>query len=160
MDTLLRRDSKAKSLSVNALISSILTRYSEWGRNTERFGFLTLTRETFNGILETADDGKLVEAARELGAKVPKEIILFWFKRLNLDNFLAYIFMTCKYGGVAEYEYESEGKNHTITVHHEYGKKWSLFMKHFIGEGLRTVLGIDASFELGENSVVGRFSEK
>src|SRR5216684_6497753 len=100
MDTLLRRDSKAKSLSVNALISSILTRYSEWDRNTERFGFLTLTRETFNGILETTDDGKLVAAARELGAKVPKEIILFWFKRLNLDNFLAYIFMTCKYGGV------------------------------------------------------------
>ena len=160
LDNVIQKDSKEKRMSVNALISSILTRYAEWDRNTERFGFLTLTRETFSGILGTADDEKLVAAARELGAKVPKEIILFWFKKMNLENFLAYILMTCRYGGVAECKYESEGKNHTITVHHEYGKKWSLFMKHFFEEGLRAGLGLEATFELEENSVVGSFSER
>ena len=38
LDSLLRKDAKTKRIPVDALVSSIMTKYAEWDRYNERFG--------------------------------------------------------------------------------------------------------------------------
>ena len=51
LDSLLRKDAKTKRIPVNALISSIMTKYAEWDRYNERFGVISIKRDAFRSII-------------------------------------------------------------------------------------------------------------
>ncbi len=158
-DETLRKDSKSKGLSVNALLSTIMAKYVEWERYSERFGFVSLSRETFKSIIEVTDEKKLEEIARELGSRIPREAMLFWRKKLTIESFLAFLGFVAKYQKLAEYEIEEENVGETvITARHEFGEKWSKWLKAFIDEALRTSFRIQAEFETSKGFVVAKFS--
>jgi len=158
MDRLLLKDAEEKGTSVNALINSIFTRYAEWDRYAGRFGYVSIGKDLLMPILAATDEKKLVEIADKLGGELTREFILFWFKRVSLETFLAYVSLVCRYGGIAKYEMEVTGKEYTITTIHELGMPWSSFLEHFIDHGLRDNLGIQAHFDVSRNSVVSRFA--
>ena len=81
LDELLQKDANSKRITVGALISTILTKYSQWDRYTEKFDMITLRQETIRAILEATEDDALIRKAREIGAKIPKEFLMFWFKK-------------------------------------------------------------------------------
>ena len=91
VDDLLQKDARNNRTSVNALISGMTTKYAEWDRYTERFGFVSLTGELFSSLLDIADEDKIIEVGKRLGGRLPKEVILFFFKKVNLETFLAYV---------------------------------------------------------------------
>lgn len=157
MDRLLRKDAADKRMSVNALVNSIFTKYLEWDRYAERFGYVSVGRELLATVLEAADEDQIARAGDGLGGHLIKQFMLFWFKRVSVDAFLDYVSIVCKYGGVMKCELEQEGRDHTITAIHELGMNWSIFLKHFIDSGLRSSLGIAAEFDLTKNTVVCRF---
>ena len=76
---LLEKDADSKGVSVNALISMIMTKYAEWDRYIERFGGITIKPQAFKEILEVVDEDKLADIAKRSGSRFPKEFILFWF---------------------------------------------------------------------------------
>jgi hypothetical protein len=86
LDDLLQKDADSKRISVGTLLAIILTRYSQWDRYAEKFDMITLRQETIKAILETTEDEALIRKARELGAKVPKEFLMFWFKKQTLNH--------------------------------------------------------------------------
>jgi len=157
LDEILHKDAQTKRMSVNALLTTILTKYAEWDRYTERFGYLTISKDLFTSVLGAADDAKLTQAALELGQRLPKEVILFFFKELNVDTFLAYMTLTCKYGHIAENEVETQGRNYTVTIHHDLGEKWSNYLQHFVGQTMKNQLRIAPKFEVIQNSLVTKF---
>ncbi|UCC58660.1 MAG: hypothetical protein JSW14_01710 [Candidatus Bathyarchaeum sp.] len=157
INEILQKDAQARRMSVNALITSIMTKYVEWDRYTEKFGYITISKDLFTSVLGAADNARLTQAALELGGRLPKEVILFFFKDLNVDTFLAYMTLTCKYGHIAENEVETQGRNYTVTIHHDLGKKWSNYLQHFVGQTMKNQLGINPKFEVIQNSLVTRF---
>jgi hypothetical protein len=157
LDRLLEKDAEDKRISVNALINSIFAKYSQWDRYAEKFGFVSVGKDLFSSILGAVDEDQLAKIADDLGRHLPKQFILFWFKKLNVENFLAYVSLIARYGGIAKCEFQVEGREYTVTVLHELGPWWSVFMEHFIDQGLRTCLGIVAEFDATKNSIVGRF---
>ena len=146
--------------SVNSLISTMMTKYSEWDRFADKFGYVTLTTETFKTILELADEKKIGELAKVLGTRLPKEVMLFWFKRTNIEAFLSYIAIYGKYSNLFQYELQKEGDRYTITAHHGLGENWSTFLKIFIGEAMKDTLGIKPEIEFSKSSIVARFNER
>ena len=46
--------------SVGELVSTILTKYSQWDRYTEKFDMITFRQETLRAILEATDDETLI----------------------------------------------------------------------------------------------------
>ena len=158
LDKLLQRDAEDKRMSVNALVISILTKYAEWDRYSDRFGYVSVGRELFKAILETADREQLETIGDELGAQLPKQFILFWFKKINLETFLEYASLVSRYGGISKSEVEFEGRECTVSSLHELGPKWSAFMQHFLDGSLQSTLGIKAKFDTTKNSVVATFA--
>ena len=157
LDNLIRRDAEDKGLSVNALVSSILTKYAEWDRYADRFGFVTITRNGFRTYLEAIEDEKLTQIGGELGRRNPKEMTLFWFKRLNLETFLRYLSTYSRYGRIGEYELETRDGTHIISLHHDLGSKYSLLLAQFFKEALKTIANVSADVTVGENTLAIRF---
>lgn len=157
LDRLLQKDAADKRISVNALAASIFTKYAEWDRYSERFGFVSVGKELFSAILDATDEQRLEKIGDDLGAQLPKQFILFWFKKLNVETFLGYISLVSRYGGLAKCDFEVQGREYTLTALHDLGSKWSIFLKHFFASGLSSTLNIVAEFDTTKNSVVGRF---
>jgi hypothetical protein len=156
LDELLQNDANSKRITVGALISTILTKYSQWDRYTEKFDMITLRQETIKAILEATEDETLIRKAREIGAKIPKEFLMFWFKKTDLESYLRYLELLCNYGGFARYEFEANGDVYVITLLHNMGEKWSLFLKHVMEEGIMTTIGSLPRFEVNKGSLVIR----
>lgn len=165
LDDLLHKDAKDKRISVNALISMVMTKYAEMDRYNEKFGTITLRRESLKAIINyiTEDEIKLI--AQEMGSRIPKEFMLFWFKKVNLEAYLEYLSLICRYNGFAEYEMELEKDEedettgrYSITLVHDMGEKWSRFLVDLIDTGMRNTLGIRPDFDTSTNSVIIMFN--
>ncbi len=154
---LLAKDAEAKGISVNALVSSVLTKYAEWDRYVDKFGFVTITRFGWQRMMEGLDDAALVRAATEMGSQNPREMTLFWFKKLNLDSFLAYLSLISRYAKTITHEVEMDERTVTILVQHEMGPRYSKFMEAFLGQAIQQVVGVTARTQVGRNSIVLKF---
>ena len=71
INILLEKDANSKGISVNALISMIMTKYAEWDRYIERFGGITIKPHALKEILEVVDDDRLAEIAKHSGSRFP-----------------------------------------------------------------------------------------
>jgi hypothetical protein len=96
LEGLLQRDAKLKRISVNALISSIMTKYAEWDRFRERFEGIVITPRGFSAILESVDDEKVERLARELGSALSREFI-FRTRELIVLFSTSHNILTCHY---------------------------------------------------------------
>jgi hypothetical protein len=157
LDNLLQKDAKAKRMSVNSLMTAMITKYAEWDRHAEKFGFVSLTRDGLRLILEAVDDNKLSQIGKHHGETTNKEFLMFWFKKINIHIFLDGLSLFCKYARVAEYDLETDGKNYTITMHHELGEKWSNWLGHVISQGIETDLGLNPKLDFSKSSIIIKF---
>jgi len=154
LDELLQDDANSKRISVGAMLSNILTKYSEWDRYAEKFAMISLRQETIRAILEATDDDTLIIKAREIGAKIPREFLMFWFKRTDLESYIRYIELLCNYGNFARFELKTDGRTYLITLLHDMGQKWSLFLRYVMEEGIMTSVGTMPRFEVNRGSLI------
>jgi hypothetical protein len=159
LDDILQKDSKAKRISINSLIGTIMTKYAEMDRYNERYDTITLKQESFNSIIQVVEDDKLTQVAKEIGSLIPKQFLLFWFKRSDLEAYLRYLSLVCRYNGFGEYEVDIDEAraNYTITIIHNMGQKWSTFLKNWLEQGMKTTTGIIPKIDISKNTVVARF---
>jgi hypothetical protein len=157
LDEILEKDAKVHRITVNGLISSIMSKYSEWDRFTEKFGHISIPTSLFRAFLDLVDENALATLAEQVGVDLTSEITLFWFKKTTLETLLHFMSNSSEYGKVGEAEIENEGRNYTISIHHEYGKKWSTYLEHYLDRVIRTYLKAVPQFETTESTVTMKF---
>jgi hypothetical protein len=91
LDDALDKDAKEHSVSENALISSILVRYVDWDRYSQKFGRVSLPNEALKAIIEATEPSKLEAAAQEFAESVPKDYIMFRYKKLDIEACLLHL---------------------------------------------------------------------
>ena len=159
LDDALDKDAKEHSVSENAFVSSILVRYVDWDRYSQKFERVSLSNEALNAIIEATEPDKLKAAAEEFTASVPKDYIVFCYKKLDIEACLLHLSFLSRYAGMFNYELQIEQeRNYTITIHHKFGEKWSYWLKESISSGIfKNILGIPPKIHLSKNSVVFTF---
>jgi len=157
LDKILQNDAKAHGSTVNALVSSIMKKYAEWDRYTKMFPHLVIPARFFRSLIDLTDENALATLAEQSSVELTNQVLLFWFKKINLENSLKLLSIESEYAGLGEVEIENEGRDYTISVYHEYGKKYSMFFAHFTDVMMRTCLKITPQFEITENTVTYRF---
>ena len=108
-------------------------------------------------IMQSLDDESIKQIAEQIGSTQGKEVTMFFFKKLTLDTFVSAISLFSKYARFSTYEIESNGRNHTLVLHHELGRKWSIYIAHLVSQALKSTLGISPRFQTGENSAIFQF---
>jgi hypothetical protein len=151
------REAESRKMSVNSFIASILAKYNEWDRIAEKFGFVQLPEDNLRSILEAADEQQLARVGKEQGSKVPRQVMNFWFKEVSHNSFVLYLGLYSHYGRLMEYEISQTGRDVTLIVHHKLGIKWSVWLKNYIGEAIRSVYSASPQVESTADTVNFRY---
>jgi hypothetical protein len=159
LNTVLQKDADAQNRTVSALVVSILAKYAEWDRFTQKFGFVTIPRVNYKRLIDALDE-KSYLAATEQAPSTFLEMVRFWYKHVNPDNVSAFCERLSKYVGTTQCEVTSEQGNYAITLHHEFGPKYSNHLKRVYESGIRAALGIEPKIETTDSSVFITFSER
>ena len=157
VDRVLERDAAEKGIPVGTLLSTILRKYTDWDRLTEKYGFVSLPNTVLRSLLGEVDADKITRIGKESG-KSFKGRLLFWFKEANLESLIALILITYRYSGLARCEYQKFGDDYVITLKHELGRKWSIYTRELLRTALIEILAKTSESEITDSSVMIRFS--
>jgi hypothetical protein len=161
VDVALEEEAGKRGITMNSLVVSILEKYEEWDRLAEKFRFIgfptELVREQFALI---KDPTALKRVAHDFGAKLPREMMLFWFKEVNLESFLKYLSLQSKFQSYAEYEIAHHKEKVVIVAKHQLGPNWSVWLGAYLEEAIRSNLGVVPDVECTDNTVKFEFEKR
>lgn len=158
LDDLLEKDAENKRITVNSLISSIITKYAEWDRLVEFIGYVSLPHDELKFLLDSLEDAKIREIGQMIGSKHLQKFMIIWHKEISMDSFFKSLGLFCRYGGMAKQDTQTkDGKNYVIAIHHDLGKKWSKCMQYVIEEGMKSTFNIIPRIEITDSTVMFRF---
>ena len=157
LDDILRQDAQGAGITMNAMISSILGKYSEWDRYAEQFGFVTITGDGFRVLLEAIEKEKLTEIAEDIAPSLSREVALHFFKRVDFETFFQFLLALFRYGHLGEYQVETTAEGDTLTVHHDLGPNWSLLLSRSIKQSFKAISNISPQVSIEENTFMLAF---
>jgi hypothetical protein len=143
-----------KGIALNALVSSVLNKYVLWDNLTERFGFVTIPKPLFRDMVDAVDPGKLQELARVHSHQMMKDMMMFWFQDVSVDNFLEFLIRRGRYGLDIKVELKREGSDVTLIVTHDFGQYYTAYLKTALDTDLRTLFKIVPTIDATESSVM------
>ncbi len=152
----LQEEAKKQNLSVNTLVNQLLLDYAEFGRLVQRMNALRLSRQTFAEILKATTEDGMVRAGQVAGKSAPSALITSKSVEVTLNAVLEYIRDLSAYANLFEYSEANEGGRTTITLVHELGPKWSLFIGQYLVEAFRAA-GIQPKFSTTDRAVTFKF---
>lgn len=132
----LRDEARKQTISLNTLVNQLLVSYSEFGRYMRQMHSLMLTRQTFAGIVGAIPEEKLVEWARETGKSVPEAMVTSKHGKMTVNGVIEFVHYLSAYANLFEYSEQEENGHWAITLTHELGGKWSLFIANYLSQAL------------------------
>nr|WP_257720266.1 type II toxin-antitoxin system HicB family antitoxin [Nitrosopumilus piranensis] len=154
----LRKEAEEKRISLNTLANQILGDHVELDQYMKKFGMIEMSKGAFKELLGTLDEKNIINFAKSIGSKEPKDFILFKWKELTPDtvsDFVKMYFENCGYGVC---DMQRNNNINTVSVHHDFGKKGSVFLKAFLEAIIQSTLNRDGNVTITENSVSLKFS--
>jgi len=159
LNEILQKDAEAGNRTVSALVVSILTKYAEWDRYTQKFGFVTVPRSNYKHMIETMDE-QAYSAATDEAPSTFVDMIRFWYKRVDPATVCAFCDRLSKYVGTTQCEIEEKDGDYAITLHHDLGIKYSNHLRRVYEKVTRETLGIEPKIDVTNSSIYIRFSER
>ncbi|MGI8832853.1 MAG: hypothetical protein ACR2IS_09485 [Nitrososphaeraceae archaeon] len=154
LSKILDEEAERMGISVNALVGIILKRYCEFTRYLSKIDMIVINREFLTFLLDTYDDDSVYKMGIKLGQIIPSDTIMFWKKELNEQSVLDYIEkIICRYGHLGTYDEIIQSSGRTIVIRHRLGRKGSIFFQAYFFSALKTMLNVDAKFEITESSL-------
>jgi hypothetical protein len=158
LDRILEKDAANKRVSVNSLITSIIIKYSEWDRYVESLRFVSMPPDGLRLIIGSLDDEKIKEIGHQVGSRHFQEYMMLWFKKISIDSFFDGLTIFLRYSGMAKYDMDTpDGRDYVITLHHDLGKKWSIFIQTILEDGMKRTLNIIPKVDITESSITLQF---
>jgi len=143
-----------KGIALNALVSSVLNKYAQWDNLTERFGFVTISKTLFRDMIGAIDPVKLQEVARGDSGQTMKDMMMFWFQDITIDNFLEFLARRGRYGLDVKVEVKREDNMVTLIVTHDFGPCYTKFLKTSLDSEFRTLFKIVPTIDTTDSSVM------
>lgn len=155
----LRRQALEQKTSLNTLVNQIFAKYLEWDSFAQKYGFLNFPNDFYKGIVESANE-ELLRQNASLAGKRLRDYLLFTFKRADTDAFLNSLKLAGRYGGLGSFAFEQQQSLCKVVVHHNLGKKHSLYVGAALEEAVTTIVGSRPKSEVTEASVILEFETR
>ena len=154
----LEKESQFQHISVNTLVNTIIYRYLEWERYAEKFGFIGLSRETFQAMISHMDEAELTTLAKSVSSTILKEFAFYSGEISGPKAFLDFIQKFCKYARFGEWEMRQDGPFYRASFLHRMGPRVSHYLSELYGDLLISVAGLKPEVEVLENEFIMKFT--
>lgn len=156
---ILGQEAKAQGLTFNALVSRLVTRFLEWDRFADRYGYIALPTSSFRTLVGLLDDRQLEQFGKDSGSRNAAAIAQFWFKRLDLETFLRFLAISAKYGRIWHYEVARKGGHVVLTIHNDIGPTYAAAHREYFDQAIRQILEVVPTVRQRGDSIVFTFPE-
>jgi len=133
----LQDEAKRQNLTVNTMVNQLLISYAQFGRFAQRAHSLNLTQKTFAEILAATTEEKLVTAGRNAGRSAPVAMISSKSGEVTVNTILEFIQDLSAHANLFEFNETNEHGHWTITLLHDLGNNWSLFLENYFTEAFK-----------------------
>ena len=157
-EKVLRDIAEENKTSLNTLVNQIFGNYVEFELYAKKFGTLRMSTDTFRRILDGMNEKSIVEIATRCGSQEVKEFILFKWKELTSDSVSEFIKMYFEHCGYGMCDMQTNDSTSEVSIHHDFGKKGSIFLKAFLEAIVQSSLERDSDVTITDNSVTLKFS--
>lgn len=154
----LRKEAEEKRVSLNTLANQIFGDHIDFDQFMRKFGMIEMSKGSFKELLTALDEKNIINFAKSVGAKEPKDFILFKWKVLSPDSVSGFIKMYFERCGYGMCDMQQDNNSNTVSVHHEFGKKGSVFLKSFLEAIVQSTLKQECTVSITDNSVTLKFS--
>jgi len=153
----LKEEADDEGTSVNADISSILSRHFRWDKKTREFGIAEVPMSFLKSILEACDDDALARIGRETAPALGKEMTEFLTGDSSPDRILDMVASRTNLNPNFQTRITREEGEYTITLRHNLGPKYSIIVKNAFQEFTRVSFHVEPQISTGESVVTARF---
>lgn len=154
----LRKEAEEKRISMNTLANQIFGDHVELDQYMKKFGMIEMSKGSFRELLNSLDEKNIINFAKSVGSKEPKDFILFKWKELSPETITEFIKMYFEHCGYGMCDMQKEESTSTVSVHHEFGKNGSVFLKAFLEAIIQSTLEKEGNVITTDNSVTLKFS--
>src|SRR2546428_4872066 len=116
-----------EQFSFNLLANRALRKLVEWDDKAEKSGLIQVPTSLVEKVFSILSDEEARELGREAGANTLPEMVLFWFKKFNMETALKAMEMIGNYGNAFRLPYTPDGETHTEVVKHDRRPRLSAF---------------------------------
>lgn len=148
----LEEEAEEQNTSVNTLENQLNVKYSEFMRYARRFNALYVSRGTFLAIVDITPEEELVRVARRMGKTAAPGYVNAKWGEVTPATVVEFIHDLGIYANWYEYHEARQNGKRTLTLMHELGNKWSLFLTHYLGEAF-SLVKLNPSVSITERSV-------
>ncbi len=156
----IEKESSQRKSSANSLVNSILLKYFQWDSYARRFGFVSITKETFKRVVAGYDENELIDIAKDVTAQALRDFMAIRFEKQSIRSFLECMELITEYGYLGELEVRNNGPQYRIHLAHFLGSEVSLFIGHVFQGLLRDMTGIESEVKSSKNQVEFIFDVK
>jgi hypothetical protein len=156
----LEKEAADAGTTVNADVNSILNRHFDWDKSAREFGIAEIPKTLLKSILGGCDDEMLARIGREVGLPLWKEMAEFWTQDSSPNGMLAFQAERARFDPDFQTRVTRKEGAITITIHHDYGPKWSVMVKSAVRELVKQFFHVEPKVTAGESVVTARFKVK
>ncbi len=149
----LQEEARRQNISLNTLVNQLLLDYAEFGRFLKRINALRVSRKTLDEILKAATEKGLESGGRTAGASAPIALMAAKWGKVTPNIVLEYVRDLAAYANLYEYNETKENGHVTITLMHELGPKWSIFLANYLGEAFAAA-GVKPEVRQSDRAVI------
>lgn len=147
------QEAVAQKVSANTLVNQILGQFSEFDRFAKKINTVKPSGFVFRGILEAAEVDKVIQVARTAGSSIPQAFVTAKSGKVSVDSLLDHLRTMATYAHLYEFTENVESRGQVVTMIHDFGLKWSIFLVHYITAMFEQV-GISPRLEMSDKSVI------
>lgn len=153
----LEAEADEQGATLNALVSSILTKHVEWDAKAMKFGFIPIYKPIFMCLLQASDDRTLTQLGSAVLPAAWKEMASFLFLDSSEVKILDLLSQRGRYLPFVQTEVKREGRKCTIVSHHDLGPKWSIVLHSAFDEFVRKSFHTQPTISVGDTVVTVEF---
>jgi hypothetical protein len=148
-------EAEAASLSVspNTLVNQILKQYAEFDRFARKINTVKISSAPFRGLLSATNVDQLIEVAKSAGSSIPQAFVTAKHGKIDLGSLINHVRSLATYAQLFEFSETVDPHGHVVTLIHDYGLNWSIFLVHYISAMLEQI-GISPKLEMSDRSVI------
>jgi hypothetical protein len=148
----IEKDAASQNVSLNTLVNQIFKQYADFDRFALKIGTVKLSSSTFRGLLSALDAQKVIEVAKTSGSGVPQAFATAKSGRVDMKALLDHLRFLAIYAHLCEMSETSDLQGHNITLIHDFGLNWSIFLVHYV-TAMFGLVGVLPKIEMSDRSV-------
>lgn len=147
----LQAESEKKSITLNNLISRILTEHVRWGVYAGDIGLVFLTKSCFKDFLQKLDEKTVRTISSDVCKEAMRNVVVFLKEDVTVDNFLEVLDMWLESSRIP-FRHINNGKHHYV-IQHNLGRKWSIHITTMAGALLADMGYKMLNQKIGDHSI-------